>query len=390
MKLLPTVALGLAATAALSVPSADPDKPAPVDFNRDIRPILAEKCLLCHGPDERDRAADLRLDLRESAFEDRGGYAAIVPGEPGESELFLRVSDDFDPMPPEDFDAPLTAEEVALFERWIAEGANWEEHWAYTKPGRAAPPAVGDEAWLRDPLDRYVLAGLEAAGLEPSPEAEPEALLRRLSLDLTGLPPTPAEVDAFLADDAPGAYERQVDRLLDSPRYGEHMARYWLDAARYGDTHGFHLDNVRSLWRWREWVIEAFNANQPFDRFTVEQLAGDLLPDPTLDQLIATGFNRCNPDHRRGRTDRRGVPGQVRGGPRRDDLDGVPRHHDGVRRLPRPQVRPLLPAGVLRALRLLPLLRRAGLGPKRPGATAGNRRPHAGNNRRSWPGWMKP
>ena len=270
------------------------DQPA-VDFNRDIRPIFAEKCVLCHGPDERDREADLRLDVRHSAFEDRGGYAAIVAGNAEDSELYLRITDDLDPMPPEGAEEALTSEEIELLKRWIDEGAAWEEHWAYVAPARSKPAEVTDPEWERDALDRWIQARLEAEGLAPGEEAERETLIRRVSLDLTGLPPTIEEVDAFLADTDPAAYERVVDRLLASPRYGEHMARFWLDAARYGDTHGFHLDNVRSLWRWREWVIGAFNANKPFDEFTIEQLAGDLLPDPTLDQLIATGFNRCNP-----------------------------------------------------------------------------------------------
>jgi len=271
----------------------------PVDFQRDVRPILAEKCVLCHGPDPEVREADLRLDVRASVFADRGGYAAVVPGNADESELYLRITDAFDAMPPKDAPHPLTPDEIALLKRWIDEGADWSEHWAYVAPSRAPLPDVEREGWVRDPIDAWVLARLEEEGLAPSTEATPETLLRRASLDLVGLPPSVTELDAFLADtDARGldaAYASAVDRLLASPRYGEQRARFWLDAARYGDTHGYHLDNVRSLWRWRDWVIDAFNANKPFDEFTVEQLAGDLLPEPTLDQLIATGFNRCNP-----------------------------------------------------------------------------------------------
>jgi hypothetical protein len=272
--------------------------PSPVDFNRDVRPILAETCLICHGPDAEFREADLRLDVKASVLADRGGYAAVVPGDAEKSELYLRISDARDGMPPKDAPKHLTPDEIALLKRWIDEGAVWHEHWAYVAPVRAPLPTVGEEGWARDPLDRWVLARLEREGLAPAAAASPAALLRRVSLDLTGLPPAVDELDAFLADraaDPDGAYERAVDRLLASPRYGEQMTRTWLDAARYGDTHGYHLDNVRSLWRWRDWVIDAFNRNLPFDAFTVDQIAGDRLPDPTLDQLIATGFNRCNP-----------------------------------------------------------------------------------------------
>ncbi|MEX2559523.1 MAG: DUF1549 domain-containing protein, partial [Pirellulales bacterium] len=188
----------------------------------------------------------------------------------------------------------LKPEEIELLKRWIDEGAEYRAHWAFIPPERPVPPAIAHEQLVRNEIDRFVLARLEKEGLEPSPEADKETLIRRVTLDLTGLPPTPAEIDAFLADDSQGAYERAVDRLLASPRYGEHLARYWLDAARYGDTHGLHFDNERSLWPYRDWVIEAFNRNQPFDQFTIEQLAGDLLPEPTLDQRVATGFNRCN------------------------------------------------------------------------------------------------
>ncbi len=266
-----------------------------IDFGRDILPILSNTCFECHGPDENKREADLRFDRRDDAFADLGGYFAIVPGNSADSELYYRITDPDDPMPPADFDKHLTADEIELLRRWIDEGAEWTEHWAYVAPTRAEPPAVNDGAWPRGAIDRFVLARLEAQGLAPEPEADPATLLRRVSLDLTGLPPTVAELDAFLADEAPDAYERAVDRLLASPRYGEHMARSWLDAARYGDTHGLSLDNERGIWPYRDWVIDAFNANLPFDRFTVEQLAGDLLPDPTLAQRVATGFNRCNP-----------------------------------------------------------------------------------------------
>jgi hypothetical protein len=271
------------------------DEPGAVDFNRDIRPILAEKCIVCHGPDEEVREADLRLDQSADVYEDRDGTTLVVPGDRGLSELFLRITDSDDPMPPTDFDQSLASAEIEIIGRWIEGGADWQKHWAYEAPTLSDAPVLAQADWVRDPLDRWILARLEQEALPPAPEATREALLRRVTLDLTGLPPTLVELDAYLADGETGAYERVVDRLLASNRYGENMARYWLDAARYGDTHGFHLDNVRSLWRWRDWVIDAFNDNKPFDAFTVEQLAGDLLLDPSLEQLIATGFNRCNP-----------------------------------------------------------------------------------------------
>ncbi len=271
---------------------APPAKPA-IDFTRQVRPILAENCFACHGPDDKARKAKLRLDTKEGAL---GHAGAIVPGKPDESELIARVtSKEADQvMPPPKSGKKLTAEQIALLRKWIDAGAPWSEHWAFVPPKRAPLPKVKDVAWSQEPLDRFILARLEAVGLKPSPEADRVALLRRVTFDLTGLPPTPAEVDAFLADRSPDAYEKVVDRLLQSARYGEHMARYWLDSARYGDTHGLHLDNYREIWPYREWVIKAFNANKPFDQFIVEQLAGDLLPNPTTDQIVATGYNRCH------------------------------------------------------------------------------------------------
>ncbi len=198
-------------------------------------------------------------------------------------------------MPPAETNKVVTAEEIAIIRKWIEQGAEWQGHWAYVAPRSATPPTgLQHEAWVRNDIDRFTLARMEDAGLKPSSEADKRTLIRRVTFDVTGLPPTPAEVEAFLADTGPDAYETLVDRLLQSPRYGEHMARYWLDAARYGDTHGLHLDNYREMWPYRDWVIRALNNNMPFDQFTIEQLAGDLLPDPTLDQLIATGFNRCH------------------------------------------------------------------------------------------------
>jgi len=288
----------LLATCAGLLASARAIEPAfehaePVDFARDIRPILADKCFLCHGPDEGTREADLRLDLAHAATEDRGGYAAIVPGDADASEVVLRILDDIDPMPPVKSDLALTDHEKALMRRWVEEGAEWQEHWSYVRPIRSAVPDVttpGNSA-----IDAFIRARLEVEGLTHSAEADRATLIRRVTLDLTGIPPTVREIDDYLADEAPGAYERVVDRLLASPRYGEARARAWLDAARYGDTHGFHLDNERTIWPYRDWVIRAYNDNKPFDEFTVEQLAGDLLPDPTLEQRVATGFNRCNP-----------------------------------------------------------------------------------------------
>ena len=265
-----------------------------LDFGRDVLPILSDKCFACHGPDEKVREADLRFDRREDAFRDLGGYFAIVAGNSADSELYLRISDPDDPMPPADFDKHLSAAEIETLRRWIDEGAEWAEHWAYVAPVRAEPPAVSDERWPRGAIDRFILVRLDAEGIAPAREATREALIRRATLDITGLPPTIDEIDAFLADEEAGAYERVVDRLLASPRYGEHMARSWLDAARYGDTHGLSLDNEREIWLYRDWVIRAFNRNQPFDQFTIDQLAGDLREGATLDQRIATGFNRCN------------------------------------------------------------------------------------------------
>jgi hypothetical protein len=278
---------------AAAAPAAQP----PVDFNRQVLPILADNCFACHGPDETQRKAKLRLDTKEGAFGKlRSGGHAIVPGKSDESVLIERVSED-DParlMPPPKSGKHLKPEQVALLKQWIDQGAPWTAHWAFTAPRRPALPQVVDAAWPRNPIDSFILARLEREGLRPSPPADRTALIRRVTLDLTGLPPTPAEVDAFLADTSADAYEKVVDRLLRSPRYGEHMARFWLDAARYGDTHGLHLDNYREMWPYREWVINAFNRNLAYDRFIIDQLAGDLLPNATTDDVVASGFNRCH------------------------------------------------------------------------------------------------
>lgn len=268
--------------------------PGLVAFNRDIRPILADACFQCHGPDSATRKAGLRLDEAASALASRDGSPAIVPGNVAASELVRRITTD-DPlerMPPPAAQRQLSRREGQLLERWIAEGAPYEPHWSFVPPRRPELPAVPSGAESRNPIDLFVQARLANLGLGPSPEADRATLIRRLSLDLTGLPPTCAEIETFAADDDPMAYDRLVDRLLGSARYGERMAIDWLDAARYADTHGYLFDTERSMWRWRDWLIEAFNQNMPFDEFTIVQLAGDLLPQPTLEQQIASGFNR--------------------------------------------------------------------------------------------------
>ena len=264
----------------------------PVSFNRQVRPLLSEYCFHCHGPDAESRKAELRLDTEDGAFADLGGYSAFKHGDGTSSEAIVRMlSDDQDEiMPPPETKKKMKPDEIALIKRWLDEGGGWEAHWAFVKPER-----LDDE---NATIDSLIQARLVSLGQEPSPPADPRTLLRRVTLDLTGLPPTLEEFRSFEAahiENPSHAYEQVVDRLLDSKRFGEHRARYWLDAARYADTHGFHFDNYRSMWPYRDWVVDAFNANMPFDQFTIEQLAGDMLPDPTMDQLIATGFNRCNP-----------------------------------------------------------------------------------------------
>jgi hypothetical protein len=266
-----------------------------IDYNRDIRPILADKCYACHGPDSSHRESGLRLDRSESALKERSsGKAALVPGSRARSGLFRRITTrkPDDRMPPAESGKTLTAAEIELLGRWIDQGAPWTAHWAYVPPSRPALPKVRDRAWPRNPIDFFILAQLEKAGLTPCPEADRATLIRRLSFDLIGLPPTLPEVDAFLNDNEPDAYEKVVDRLLASPQYGERMAVHWLDLARYADTNGYRLDNHRDMWHYRDWVINAFNRNMPFDQFTIEQLAGDLLPGATQAQRIATGFQR--------------------------------------------------------------------------------------------------
>jgi len=268
--------------------------PGPVRFNRDIRPILSDKCLNCHGPDSGTREGDLRLDDETDAKLDRGGYAAIVPGQASASELIRRITsdDESEQMPPSESGKHLTAKEIELLKRWVAEGAEWELAWNYVPPQPRQPPAVQATSWPLNWIDQFVLARLEDAGVQPAAQADKTTLVRRLYIDLLGLPPKPVEVEEFLADERPDAYERLVDRLLASPHYGERMATYWLDLVRYADTVGYHGDQEHHIQPYRDWVISALNANMPFDQFTREQLAGDLLPEPTLAQRIATGYNR--------------------------------------------------------------------------------------------------
>ncbi|MBI2424235.1 MAG: PSD1 domain-containing protein [Candidatus Hydrogenedentes bacterium] len=267
----------------------------PVNFNRDIRPVISDKCVSCHGPDEKTRKMELRLDRKDGLFGvTKDGAAIVAPGNPDASALLQRIThaDVDERMPPAETKNPLSAEEIEALRNWIVQGAPWQDHWAFERPVKPALPEVSNPAWCRNEIDRFVLAKLDEAGLPPGAEARKETLLRRVSFDLTGLPPTPGEVDAFLADTSDGAYETLVDRLLATPQYGERMAFTWLDAARYADTNGYQRDTKRYMWHWRDWVINAYNENMPFDQFTIEQLAGDLLPDATLSQKIATGFNR--------------------------------------------------------------------------------------------------
>jgi hypothetical protein len=265
---------------------------APVQFNRDVRPILANACFACHGFDAKARKARLRLDVPEGAFAKRKGIVPIKPGDPQASAVWARINaeDEDEVMPPPRTHKQLTAAQKETIRRWIAQGAPYQKHWSFEPINRPAVPSV---AGARTPIDAFILDRVRRAGLAPRPEADRPTLIRRVSLALTGLPPAVTEVDAFLTDTSANAYERMVERYLASPRFGEEMARHWLDVARYADTHGLHLDNERLMWAYRDWVVKAFNENLPFDRFTVWQLAGDLLPNPTPDQLTATGFNRC-------------------------------------------------------------------------------------------------
>jgi len=284
--------------ASLASSSGAAQGSAPVKFNRDIRPILAENCYACHGPDNNARKAKLRLDTKEGIFEKTPKREpAVIPGDLEKSELWRRVSttDEDDMMPPPESHKVLKSEQKELLKRWIMAGAPWQGHWAYVKPERPEVPKVKASGFpIRNPIDAFILAKLQSKGLKPAPEADKRTIARRLSLDLTGLPPKSELLERFLRDASPEAYLKLVKLLMNSPQWGEHRGRYWLDAARYADTHGLHFDNYREMWPYRDWVIRAFNRNMPFDQFTLEQLAGDLLEDPDTEQLVATGFHRCN------------------------------------------------------------------------------------------------
>ena len=276
-----------------------------VDFSRDIRPVLSRNCFACHGQDENTRKADLRLDIREGALAERNGTPAIVPMDRLGSELFARITtDDVDEtMPPEDSGHELTAAEIELIGEWIDEGASYERHWAFTPPTRPRLPRLTDQSWARNGIDHFILSGLEATGDRPGKQANRYTIIRRLSLDLTGLPPTPVEVEAFVNDKRLNAYELLVDDLLSRPSYGERWARVWLDLARYADSAGYGSDPLRVIWKYRDWVIDALNQNMPYDQFTIEQLAGDLLQEPSRDQLLATAFHRNTKTNTEGGTD---------------------------------------------------------------------------------------
>ncbi len=297
-----------AVLASLATPSLAGEPSArTIDFNRDVRPILSNFCFACHGPDAGKRkglSKPLRLDTEEGAFADLGGHSAFVRGKPEECEALERVSTEDEQlvMPPRKTGKKLTGKDVETLTEWVKQGAPYAKHWSYVVPTRPPLPSVRDASWPRNAIDRFLLARLESEGLQPSPEADRETMIRRVSLDLTGLPPTVDEVEAFVRDDRPDAYERHVDRLLASPSYGEHWARMWLDLARYADSSGYADDPPRTIWAYRDYVIRSFNANKPFDQFTIEQIAGDLLPNPADDQLVATAFHRNTPTNNEGGT----------------------------------------------------------------------------------------
>lgn len=270
-----------------------------VEFNQDIRPILADACFHCHGPDPGTRKAGLRLDTEAGFFTaKKGEEPTVIKGKPDASSLYQRLitKDEDEIMPPPESHKELKPAQIAIIKAWIEQGAPWQPHWSLIPPEKPAVPTVKEESWVKTPIDRFVLASLDKAGLKPAPEADAHTLVRRLSLDLTGLPPTPDLLTKYAASQklTDAQISSLIDELMKSPAYGEHRARYWLDAARYGDTHGLHFDNYREMWPYRDWVVKAFNRNQPFDQFSIEQIAGDLLPNHTDEQLVATGFQRCN------------------------------------------------------------------------------------------------
>jgi hypothetical protein len=287
------------------IQAAYEELPEALDFNIHVKPILSDKCFACHGPDLAAQKAGLSLHDPEMAFaslKDSPGKVAIKPGSLRKSELFNRIISE-DPeyrMPSQESNLALSPKEKAILIKWIEDGAEYKKHWAFIPPQQHDIPKIKDKAWIKNPIDHFVLSKLEQEGIQPSAEADKETLLRRLSLDLTGLPPSLAEIDAFLADPSDNAYEKQVDRLLNSPHYGEKMAMHWMDIARFADTHGYTVDRYRDASPYRDWVIRAFNQNLPYDQFITHQLAGDLLPNPTKEQLIATAFNRIHPQNMEG------------------------------------------------------------------------------------------
>ena len=276
-----------------------------IDYNFHVQPILSDRCYNCHGPDENARKAELRLDTRDGLFSEAGTMGnrkPVHPGKLGDSELFHRINSD-DPdyqMPPPDSKLALTKTEIAILAKWIDQGAQWKPHWSFIPPERPKIPDVVQSEWPINDIDYFILSRLESEELPPSPPANKETILRRLSLDLTGLPPSIAELDSFLLDTSPNAYERVVDRLMASEHYGENMTVDWLDLSRYADTHGYQSDFYRPHWPWRDWVIDAFNKNMPFNEFVSWQLAGDLMPNATREQILATGFNRNHPQNNEG------------------------------------------------------------------------------------------
>ena len=276
----------------------DPKLPASISYNFHIRPILSDKCFKCHGPDANQRQAGFRLDIRDSAFaplkETKGAFA-LVPGKPEESELYKRIAstDSSYMMPvPESHLGALTPYEIKLFEKWIQQGAKYEPHWAFIPPTKAPTPEVGKDDWGTNEIDYFILRKMEEKGLKPNEEADKERLLKRIALDLTGLPPTIEMMDQFIADKNADAYEKMIDKLLNTPQYGERMAVHWMDVSRYADSYGYQDDNIRTQWPWRDWVIHAFNKNIPYDQFLKMQIAGDMLPDSAKENILATGFFR--------------------------------------------------------------------------------------------------
>ncbi|MGB0993985.1 MAG: DUF1549 domain-containing protein, partial [Akkermansiaceae bacterium] len=282
---LPALSIGISADAE------------PLSYNRDIRPMLSDKCFHCHGPDKATRkpkSDPLRLDSIEGATQDQGGYAAIVPGKPEESELVLRIfaKDEDDLMPPPDSHRTLTQKQKEMLRQWIKEGAKYEHHWAFVPPKKAPIPPTAGAVWPTNEIDHFVLTRLTKEKLQPTSAADKNTLLRRATLALTGLQPTPQELTNFLSDKSPDAYSKMLDRILSSQRYGEHMAYGWIEAARYADTDGYQNDGARTMWPWRDWVIKAFNDNMPYDQFSIRQLAGDMLPNKTNQDMLASAFNR--------------------------------------------------------------------------------------------------